>query len=98
VLLVSCVLLQWARERLLGICLGVALLQSAIPPAIVLLHRSFGATRARAAAYGFGMTVAVGGLVWPLQGTLPVCAAGLAIAAGLMIWRGRRRRPLALSA
>lgn len=94
VLLVSCVMLHWSRERLLGICVGVALLQSAIPASIVLLYRSFGASPARAAAYGFGVTVALGGLVLPLQGTMPVCAAVLAVAAGLMIWRGRRRAVL----
>jgi FSR family fosmidomycin resistance protein-like MFS transporter len=90
VLLVSCALLHWSRERLLGLCVGVALLQSAIPASIVLLHRSFSVSRARAAAYGFGVTVALGGLVWPFPGTLPICAASLALSALVMIWAGRR--------
>jgi FSR family fosmidomycin resistance protein-like MFS transporter len=88
-LLLACALLHWSREKLVPVCLGIALLQSAIPASIVVLHRTFGATRARATAYGLGLTVALGGFVYPLQFTLPLIALALAITAGLLLFRTR---------
>ncbi len=91
-LLGACVLLEFARGHLVGLCAGVALLQSAIPSSIYLLHRSFGATPAAAAAYGLGLTVALGGLAAPAFSQAPSLVLGLA-AAALAVWhfapRGR---------
>lgn len=96
-LLVSCVLLDWARGNLIALCAGIALLQSTIPASIVLLHRSFGTTPARATAYGLGLTVALGGLVFPMQFTLLPTLIALAAVALAVLWRAaiRERRWLA---
>jgi MFS family permease len=96
-LLTACVLLEWGRGSLVMLCTGIALLQSTIPASIVLLHRSFGTTPARATAYGLGLTVALGGLVFPMQFTLPATLLGLAAVALAVLWRAahRERRWLA---
>ncbi|MEP6672884.1 MAG: hypothetical protein ABJF10_27220 [Chthoniobacter sp.] len=93
-LLVSCLLLEFARQSVVGLCAGVALLQSTIPASIVILHRSFGTSAARASAYGLGLTVALGGLVIPLRLDLSTTLAAVAIAAvALLGWTARRRGP-----
>ena len=90
-LFVSCLLLELARGQLLALCAGVALLQSTIPSSIVLLHRSFGTSAARAAAYGLGLTVALGGLVVPLRLDYFVALVGVTVCALLLLWREGRR-------
>ncbi|MEI9898468.1 MAG: hypothetical protein WDN28_32575 [Chthoniobacter sp.] len=93
-LLVSCLLLEFARQSVVGLCAGVALLQSTIPASIVILHRSFGTSAARATAYVLGLTVALGGLVIPLHFDMPTALAGVAIAAvALLGWTARSRWP-----
>jgi hypothetical protein len=95
----ACVLLEWGCGSLATLCAGIALLQSTIPASIVLLHRSFGTTPARATAYGLGLTVALGGLVFPMQFTLPATLLLLAAVALAVLWRAahRERRWLAQS-
>lgn len=96
-LLASCLLLDLGRGYLMSLCAGVALLQSTIPASIVLLHRSFGTTPARATAYGLGLTVALGGLVIPTRlDYLPILFA-VAVAALLLLWRAMRRERLWLA-
>lgn len=96
-LLASCLLLDLGRGYLLSLCAGVALLQSTIPASIVLLHRSFGTSPARATAYGLGLTVALGGLVIPARlDYLPVLVA-VALSALLLLWRSTRRERLWLA-
>jgi FSR family fosmidomycin resistance protein-like MFS transporter len=65
VMLAACLLLEFGRWHMAGLCAGIALLQSTIPASIILLRRTFGATPAMAAAYGLGVTVALGGVVVP---------------------------------
>lgn len=96
-LLISCALLDLARGHLAGLCLGVALLQSSIPASIVLLHRSFGTSTARASAYALGLTVAVGGLVVPLHLNYFAVLVAVAGAALLLLWRSPRRELLRLA-
>jgi hypothetical protein len=94
-LLASCVLLAVGRQNTAGLCLGVGLLQSTIPASIVLLHRSFGASAARASACGLGVTVVLGGLVLPMglgPGELAIAVVGAAL---LLFWRTSRARLLA---
>jgi hypothetical protein len=86
-LLVSCLLLDLARGQLAPLCIGVALLQSTVPASIVLLHRAFGTSAARAAAYGLGLTVAVGGLAIPLEASYFVILFAVAGSALLLLWR-----------
>ena len=96
-LLVSCLLLDFGRGNLASLCAGVALLQSTIPSSIVLLHRAFGTSAARASAYGLGLTVAIGGLVIPLQLNFVAVLLAVAGAALLMLWRASRRERLWLA-
>ena len=96
-LLVSCLLLDLARGHLVGLCAGVALLQSTIPASIVLLHRSFGTSAARASAYGLGLTVALGGLVIPAQVDYLAILMAVAGAALVLLWCAPRREPLRLA-
>ncbi|MDR3403694.1 MAG: hypothetical protein P4L99_14440 [Chthoniobacter sp.] len=91
-LIVSCLLLEFARQSVVGLCTGVALLQSTIPASIVILHRSFGTSAARASAYVLGLTVAIGGLVIPLHLDLPTTLAGVTIAAVALLWWTTRSR------
>jgi len=92
-LIVSCLLLEFARQSVVGLCAGVALLQSTIPASIVILHRSFGTSAARATAYVLGLTVALGGLVIPLHLDMATTLAGAAIAAAaLLAWTMRAGR------
>jgi FSR family fosmidomycin resistance protein-like MFS transporter len=93
-LLAACLLLEVARQSVVALCAGVALLQSTIPASIVILHRSFGTTAARAAAYVLGLTVALGGLVLPLRslGFAEVTAAVAAAALALFYFSARPRR------
>jgi FSR family fosmidomycin resistance protein-like MFS transporter len=90
-LIVSCLLLDFARGHIVGLCAGVALLQSTIPASILHLHRTFGTTPARAVAYGLGATVAVGGLVAPIAPSLPMLAVAVATAGLLIFWRSLPR-------
>jgi MFS family permease len=96
-LLASCLLLDLGRGHLAGLCAGVALLQSTIPASIVLLHRSFGTSAARAAAYGLGLTVALGGLVIPVRVNYVAVLIAVALSALLLLWRGGRRERLSLA-
>ena len=96
-LLVSCLLLDLARGYLPGLCVGVALLQSTIPASIVLLHRSFGTSAARAAAYGLGLTVALGGLAIPVRLNYFAVLVAVAVSALLLLWRASRRERLWLA-
>lgn len=96
-LLVSCLLLDFGRGNLASLCAGVALLQSTIPSSIVLLHRAFGTSAARASAYGLGLTVALGGLVIPLELNFVAVLLAVAAAALLMIWRASRRERMWLA-
>jgi FSR family fosmidomycin resistance protein-like MFS transporter len=96
-LLAACLLLDFTRGYLPGLCVGVALLQSTIPSSIVLLHRAFGTSAARAAAYGLGLTVAVGGLVVPLRVNAQALIWAVALAALVLLWRAPRRERLSLS-
>jgi MFS family permease len=96
-LLASCLLLDLARGHLAGLCAGLALLQSTIPSSIVLLHRSFGISTARAAAYGLGLTVAIGGLVIPARLNLTALIFAVVVAALLLLWRAPRRERVWLS-
>jgi len=92
-LLTSCLLLDWARGNLLVLCAGIALLQSTIPASIVLLHRSFGTSPARATAYGLGLTVALGGLVFPMRFNLsPTLIALAAVTLTVLWWAAHRER------
>jgi MFS family permease len=90
-LIVSCFLLEFARQSLLGLCAGIALLQSTIPASIVLLHRSFGTSAARASAYVLGLTVALGGLVIPLRLDISTTVLAGAVAAVALLWWTTRR-------
>jgi hypothetical protein len=85
-LIVSCLLLEFARQSLLGLCAGIALLQSTIPASIVLLHRSFGTSATRASAYVLGLTVALGGLVIPLHPDITTTLLAVAVAALALLW------------
>lgn len=96
-LLVSCLLLDFGRGNLVSLCAGVALLQSTIPSSIVLLHRAFGTSAARASAYGLGLTVAVGGLVIPLQANFVAVLLAVGVVALLMLWRASRRERIWLA-
>jgi hypothetical protein len=96
-LLVSCLLLEITRGNLAGLCVGVALLQSTIPSSIVLLHRAFGTSAARASAYGLGLTVAIGGLVIPIQASYLAVLLAVAGAALLMLWRASHREQVWLA-
>jgi FSR family fosmidomycin resistance protein-like MFS transporter len=89
-LVVACLLLEFARQSVLCLCTGVALLQSTIPASIVLLHRSFGTSAARSSAYVLGLTVALGGLVIPLRLDLATILASVAVAAAATLWMGIR--------
>ena len=96
-LLTSCLLLDLGRGYWIGLCMGVALLQSTIPASIVLLHRSFGTSAARASAYGLGLTVALGGLVMPMQASYLALLLAVAASALLLLWRAPRRERLWLA-
>lgn len=86
VLIVSCLLLQFARQSVVALCTGVALLQSTIPASIVILHRSFGTSAARASAYVLGLTVALGGLVIPLRLDFATTLITVAFASLALLW------------
>jgi MFS transporter, FSR family, fosmidomycin resistance protein len=94
VMLAACLLLEFGRWHMVGLCAGIALLQSTIPASIILLQRTFGATPTMAAAYGLGVTVALGGLVAPesahTSGLGIVLAAIAAALFGLSLRRERR--------
>jgi len=90
-LLISCLLLELGRGHWIGLCMGVALLQSTVPASIVLLHRSFGTSAARASAYGLGLTVALGGLVMPMRASYLALLMAVAVSALLLLWRAPRR-------
>lgn len=90
VLIVSCLLLQFARQSVVALCTGVALLQSTIPASIVILHRSFGTSAARASAYGLGLTVALGGMVIPLRLDFATTLITVAFAALALLWSSTR--------
>ncbi len=96
-LLVSCLLLDLARGHLAGLCAGVALLQSTIPASIVLLHRSFGTSAARATAYGLGLTVALGGLVIPARMNYLSTLLAVAASALVLLWCAPPRERLRLA-
>ncbi|EDY22128.1 hypothetical protein CfE428DRAFT_0253 [Chthoniobacter flavus Ellin428] len=85
-LIVACLLLEFARQSIVGLCAGIALLQSTIPASIVLLHRSFATSAARASAYVLGLTVALGGLVIPLRLDITATLLAVAVAAVLLLW------------
>lgn len=86
VLIVSCLSLQFARQSVVALCTGVALLQSTIPASIVILHRSFGTSAARASAYVLGLTVALGGLVIPLHLDFAATLITVAFASLALLW------------
>ena len=90
VLIVSCLLLEFARQSVVALCAGVALLQSTIPASIVILHRSFGASAARASAYVLGLTVALGGLVIPLRLDFYSTLLAVSFAALALLWSSTR--------
>jgi hypothetical protein len=95
VLIVSCLLLEFARQSVVALCAGVALLQSTIPASIVILHRSFGTSAARASAYVLGLTVALGGLVIPLRLDFATTLMAVAFAALALLWSATRaERPV----
>lgn len=95
-LIIACLLLEFARQSIVGLCAGIVLLQSTIPASIVLLHRSFGTSAARASAYVLGLTVALGGLVIPLRFDIATTLIAVAAAAvALLWWTARLPRPLA---
>jgi MFS family permease len=85
-LIVSCLLLEFARQSIVGLCAGVALLQSTIPASIVILHRSFGTSAERATAYVLGLTVALGGLVIPLHFDITTSLIAVTAAAVALLW------------
>lgn len=90
VLIVSCLLLEFARQSVVALCAGVALLQSTIPASIVILHRSFGTSAARASAYVLGLTVALGGLVIPLRLDFATTLLAVAFAGLALLWSATR--------
>ena len=90
VMLVSWLLLTFVRWHIAGLCLGILLLQSTIPASIILLRRSFGASPATAAAYGLGVTVALGGLLTPAFQSVFGLGIAFALAACLLFWRSVR--------
>jgi hypothetical protein len=93
-LIVSCLLLEFARLSIVGLCAGVALLQSTIPASIVILHRSFQTSAARASAYVLGLTVAFAGVALPLRLELPELVLATVVSAiGLLWWVARAARP-----
>lgn len=89
-LILSCLLQEFARQSLVGLCAGISLLQSTIPSSIVLLHRSFGTSAARASAYVLGLTVALGGLVVPLRLDMATTLLAVAVAAVALLWWSSR--------
>jgi hypothetical protein len=98
VMLAACLLLELGRWHMAGLCAGIALLQSTIPASIILLQRTFGATPAMAAAYGLGVTVALGGLMVP--GSAHTSGIGIALAAVAVVLLGlslRKQRRLWLA-
>jgi hypothetical protein len=96
VMLAACLLLEIGRGQMAGLCAGIALLQSTIPASIILLRRTFGATPAMAAAYGLGVTVALGGLIVPESAHTSGLGIGLAVVVivlfGLSLRKERRLR------
>ena len=98
VMLAACLLLEFGRGHMAGLCAGIALLQSTIPASIILLQRTFGATPAMATAYGLGVTVALGGLVAPESAHAPGLGIALAaVAAALLGLSLRKERRLWLA-
>jgi hypothetical protein len=92
VMLAACLLLEFGRSHMAGLCAGIALLQSTIPASIILLQRTFGATPAMAAAYGFGVTVALGGLVVPESAHTSGLGIALAVVAAALCGLSLRTR------
>lgn len=98
VMFAACLLLEVGRWNMAGLCGGIALLQSTIPASIILLQRTFGATPAMAAAYGLGVTVALGGLMVPESAHSSGLGIALAaVAAALFGLSLRRQRRLWLA-
>ncbi len=93
VLVIACALLDLGGRGMLTSCVGVMLLQSTIPAAVVLLNRSFGISAPRAVAWGLGITVAIGGLV-SFAGVPTLVMRALPLLALVLVWRdGLRTLP-----
>jgi FSR family fosmidomycin resistance protein-like MFS transporter len=93
-MLAAASLLALFPNSLLGLCLGVALLQSATPAALAAMARGMPRYPATAAGLALGFAIALGGL--PLLGGFgyllnsPPLLGALAALAGLVFWSSLR--------
>ena len=90
VLVIASALLDLGGGTLVMSCAGVALLQSTIPAAVVLMQRSFRISASSAVAWGLGVSVALGGLL-SLAVPAPAVLRALPLLALVLVWRENAR-------